>query len=69
MWSTSWSDDNGGSGYCVGPKWGKFAECREDALYYAACEIEASIKDRTSVAAGLIRKWVLPLKENPETAA
>ncbi|MDX0548558.1 hypothetical protein GOC81_22860 [Sinorhizobium medicae] len=38
MWSTEWNCDNGGRGYRVGAKWGKFAETHEDALFYAASE-------------------------------
>lgn len=31
MWSASFYCDNSGGGYRVGPKWGRFAETRDDA--------------------------------------
>lgn len=43
MWSASWHANGSGSGYKVGPKWGRFAETRDDALHYAVGEIEIRI--------------------------
>ncbi|PZU95519.1 MAG: hypothetical protein DI527_00490 [Chelatococcus sp.] len=40
MWAVSLSFSNGGSGYRVGEKWGRFAESREDALHYALAELD-----------------------------
>jgi len=45
MWSTGWNLDWQGSGYRVGPKWGKFAETRDDALHYAKEELLRSVSD------------------------
>jgi hypothetical protein len=39
MWGTSFSTSTGGSSYRVGPKWGKFAESRGDAVLQACDEI------------------------------
>lgn len=61
MWSVSWNADMGGGGYRVGAKWGKFAETRDDALYYACCELETRVRGDGKEAA-LIMKWVAGLK-------
>lgn len=36
-----WSVNHGCGGYRVGPKWGKFASTRDDALHHAAQELIA----------------------------
>lgn len=41
MWSARSMIRTGYSGYRVGPKWGKFARTREDAIAAACNEIEA----------------------------
>lgn len=64
MWSTSHHADMGGGGYRVGAKWGKFAETREDALFYACEELERHLGDRDTADVALIRKWVLALKDD-----
>ncbi|MCF6371081.1 hypothetical protein [Rhizobium halophilum] len=66
MWSTSWQCESEGGGYRVGVKWGKFAETREDALFYAAREIEQRLAGKWSADAALILKWTATIKENPE---
>lgn len=64
MWSTSYNADMGGGGYRVGSKWGKFAETREDALFYACEELEAKLAGRDTADVLLIRKWVAALKDD-----
>ncbi|MDX0541657.1 hypothetical protein GOC59_18915 [Sinorhizobium medicae] len=66
MWSTEWNCDIGGRGYRVGAKWGKFADTREDALFYAACEIEDALRDKPGKEAVLILNWINSLKTNPK---
>ncbi|TBY24640.1 hypothetical protein [Rhizobium leguminosarum] len=58
--------DSEGSSYRVGPKWGKFAETREDALFFAVEELEARIGKKAGSDAALILKWLNALKDNPE---
>lgn len=67
MWSTKYQAGDSGGGYRVGPKWGKFAETREDALFYACEELEGRLADRRSKDASLILKWVETIKNNPRT--
>jgi hypothetical protein len=56
MWSTSWQDDDGsGATYRVGPKWGKFAATRDDALAHASGELQARARGKV---AARIRKWL-----------
>ncbi|QND42327.1 hypothetical protein HB770_10960 [Rhizobium leguminosarum bv. viciae] len=66
MWSASFMADSEGSSYRVGPKWGKFAETREDALFFAVEELEARIGKKAGSDAALILKWLNALKDNPE---
>lgn len=40
MWATS----GGGGSYKVGPKWGRFARTRDDALYYATQELLTGLR-------------------------
>jgi hypothetical protein len=66
MWSTSRYCDNAGGGYRVGEKWGKFAETREDALFYAVTEIEQRLDEKDGPETVLVLKWAASLKDNPE---
>ena len=64
MWSTSHMADMSGSCYRVGAKWGRFAETREDALFYACEELERHLKGKDTADVILIRKWVAALKDD-----
>lgn len=66
MWSTGWMCDSAGGSYRVGAKWGKFAETREDALFYAVQEIEQRLAGKQSQDVALVLKWSGSLKDNPE---
>lgn len=66
MWSASFHCDNFGGGYRVGAKWGRFAQTRDDALFYAASEIEESLKGKPGKDASLVLAWIVTLKENPK---
>lgn len=66
MWSASFMADSEGSSYRVGPKWGKFAETREDALFFAVEELESRLGRKGGPDAALILKWLHALKDNPE---
>lgn len=66
MWSASFHCDNFGGGYRVGPKWGRFAQTRNDALFYAGSEIEERLKDKPGKEAALVLAWIVTLKENPK---
>lgn len=48
MWSVSFSLMDVGSGYKVGAKWGRFANTRDSALYFAVDELVSSIETRAS---------------------
>lgn len=61
MWSTGWNCDNGGGGYRVGPKWGKFAQTRNDALFYAVRELTARFARKESLASNEILAWARSL--------
>ena len=64
MWSVSFRCGDHGGGYRVGPKWGKFAETRDDALFYACAELRAYIRDNNHSDAKLIQHWsetILPV--------
>jgi hypothetical protein len=63
MWSTSCQTFGWGYSYSVGPKWGNFANSRNDALWLAADEIEKrflsgskSGNDREKIAAWVERQ-------------
>ncbi|MBT0780551.1 hypothetical protein [Paracoccus sp. pheM1] len=66
MWSVSMA----GGGYRVGPKWGKFAQSRDDARSYACDELLercARVRDCASilmspVQLGQIQAWARGLK-------
>ncbi|MAC81460.1 MAG: hypothetical protein CML66_25755 [Rhodobacteraceae bacterium] len=63
MWSTSAHVGDWGYGYRVGPKWGKFAECRDDALHYAVEEIVARLTGRRDQkAAAEVIAWARGLQ-------
>lgn len=59
MWSASWQCNNAGRCYGVGAKWGKFAETRDDALFYAVAELRAGLAERDidRSEASAIMKW------------
>lgn len=40
MWSVSWQIGTSGSGYRIGPKWGRFAPSRAEAIEEAQAEFE-----------------------------
>lgn len=65
MWSTSWCLSDCGGGYQVGPKWGNFAETKEDAIYWAACELEDRLSGHADADASTILAWVRRIKDNP----
>lgn len=47
MWSASFCTECGnGHSYRVGPKWGKFARSRDDALFYAVQELRRGLDGR-----------------------
>lgn len=50
MWSTSTYFMNGGRTYRVGPKWGNFADTRDEALHAACNEIRDGIEGPRSPA-------------------
>ncbi len=43
MWATQFQLSSWGGGYHVGPKWGKFAETRDAALFHAVQELKATL--------------------------
>jgi hypothetical protein len=57
MWGTNVDADGYGGGYRVGPKWGNFAQTRDDALHWAVQEILDRLKNKTDPAAQNIRDW------------
>lgn len=58
MWSASWHCDGCGCGYQVGEKWGRFAETRDDALFYARQEIAERVGARQGSDARAILDWL-----------
>jgi len=66
MWGVKFSADHHGGGYRVGPKWGKFAATRDDALFYAARELRANLDGDTGSSALKIRVWLASIA--PEAA-
>jgi hypothetical protein len=62
MWGTSWHADMAGCSYKVGPKWGNFAETRDDALHFAVDEVLSRMGDTESKDANHIRAWALELR-------
>lgn len=69
MWSTSSQTNDRGHSYRVGAKWGKFAESREDALFYACEEMEHHLSANDGQDFVLIKNWVAALKDNPRAFA
>lgn len=61
MWSASFNCDNHGSGYRVGPKWGKFAHSKSDALHHAVKELEERLDKKESSTAEQILRWARSL--------
>lgn len=57
MWSASFNCDNHGSSYRVGPKWGKFAANKADALFYAVKELEERMAGKPGPVAAQIIAW------------
>lgn len=57
IWSVSFHADGGGSGYRIGPKWGRFAKSRDDALHWAVDELHTRLNRSESKDADLIRAW------------
>lgn len=59
MWATSFSLEQGGNGYRVGPKWGHFAVSMEDAIYWAVRELQKGLsqygQSKSRVA---IERWL-----------
>lgn len=58
MWSASYHSGLGGHSYRVGTKWGRFAQCRDDALYYAIAEIRDRLADSSEKDARRICAWL-----------
>lgn len=59
MWGTSFQLKNcTGGGYQVGPKWGRFAQTREDALYHAAQELRDRIAHEPAPLCRAILAWL-----------
>lgn len=60
MWATAFSiNGQGGNGYRVGPKWGKFAASFEDSIYWAVQELRESIaKYSRSNEVVEIERWI-----------
>lgn len=56
MWSVLLGGEGEGGGYKVGPKWGRFAESRDDALFYAVREARKKIGDKSGYRDHL--KWL-----------
>lgn len=65
MWATAAHGTNGGYGYNVGPKWGRFAKTRDEALWLAADEIEKRIREKREQgeAERLIFAWCSQKKQ------
>ncbi|MEM1088183.1 MAG: hypothetical protein AAGH90_10660 [Pseudomonadota bacterium] len=59
MWATGYNTGQGGSGYRVGEKWGKFAHTREDAIYWACNEIRTALAKREETkGTRSIQRWL-----------
>jgi hypothetical protein len=56
MWAIDWRVSGRGAGYRVGPKWGRFAETRADALFWAVRELVGRLPEGDPDAAR-IRAW------------
>lgn len=64
MWSVSFSLTDGGCGYKVGSKWGRFACSRDDALFYAVEELAERLSKRAYAApeAPAVLAWARELR-------
>jgi hypothetical protein len=60
MWATSCQFSHGaGGGYRVGPKWGKFARDRQNALHWAIEELlERMAAEPGDTETARVREWV-----------
>ena len=66
MWSTAFHIHHSGSGYKVGPKWGKFASSASDALHWAKAELCQGIHNRASAEENLkIKAWAEQIALEP----
>lgn len=61
MWSTGWNCNDSGSSYRVGPKWGKFADNRDDALFYAVGELKRALDAKNTAESREILAWAASL--------
>lgn len=66
MWGTSAQGFGEGYGYQVGPKWGKFARSRGDALWLAADEIETRFLSRAGNDRARIEAWCQRQKQEAQ---
>lgn len=62
MWSTSCCTNSESYGYRVGPKWGKFADRKCDALWLAVEEIKQRFLNRGGTQGRQILKWAEQLR-------
>lgn len=58
MWASSFGAHERGSGYRVGPKWGKFAPTRESALHWAVAEIKERMGEPRAACDRKIVAWL-----------
>jgi hypothetical protein len=58
MWSVSYQLPDRGSCYRVGPKWGKFAASRMDALAHARAELRDRLKGCEASAGALAGRMI-----------
>lgn len=59
MWAKNCSDNIGnGGGYRVGPKWGRFAETRADALAAAKDELRRAVASHQNAYGNAVRRWL-----------
>lgn len=61
MWSASFNAGGRGHSYRVGPKWGRFAATRDDALRLAVKEIEDRLIGCGESAAVAVLNWASAL--------
>lgn len=68
MWATSVCTGSEGYSYQVGPKWGKFARSRSDALWLAADEIERRAMRFSSAGNHMSRiaAWCAQIKQEAQ---
>lgn len=59
MWATAFQIGTHGSGYRVGPKWGRFANSMEDAIFWAVRELQKNLAvHRKSKGRDEIIRWL-----------